>query len=61
MRNWRVRIEFKKEDCWVGVSWRTEATTRGRLTTWWVCLVPMVPIVIQHGTDRKPKLRAVAD
>jgi len=49
VQNWRIRVEFKREDCWIGVFWRTERTSRGLLTTWWVCLLPMVPIVIQHG------------
>jgi hypothetical protein len=54
-RRFRVSIEFKRQDCWVGVFWRTEnlstlgkANAPGILTTWWVCLVPMVPIVIQR-------------
>ena len=50
---WRIRVEFKKEDAWVGVFWRTEKNPRGLLTTWWVCLVPMVPIVINRVRERR--------
>lgn len=51
-RRWRVRIEFKAQDCWVGVFWRTENlahfSNRYLLRTYWICLVPMFPIVVEH-------------
>jgi hypothetical protein len=44
-RSWRVRVEFKAADCWIGVFWRREL---GQLDVW-LCLVPMLPI---HLTAR---------
>lgn len=51
IRRWFVRVEWKPQDCWVGVYWDQD--------DWhldvWVCLLPMVPIhvgwreSIRHG------------
>jgi hypothetical protein len=53
------RLEFKLEDCWVGVFWRTtEAHDNAKRVFWrttethdnakrvdvWVCLLPMLPL-----------------
>ncbi len=43
----RVRLRFERRDAWVGVYWRTERTTRGRLLTFYVCLLPFLPIIVQ--------------
>ncbi len=48
-----VRLEFKPQDCWLGVFWKK--TVEGRpyyspCETWWhrwdvwICLLPMLPI-----------------
>lgn len=37
---WRVRVEFKCEDLWIGVYWRKSAYALHI----WVCFLPMVPI-----------------
>lgn len=54
----RVRLEFKKEDCWVGVFWKVSETwaadelddplddTTVPMVDVWVCLLPMLPIHI---------------
>lgn len=36
----RARIEFKREDCWVGVYWRRSS----KALDVWICLVPMLPL-----------------
>lgn len=48
----RVRFEFKPQDCWVGVFWKT---TYGwgewnAYTDVWICLLPMLPIHISWRT-----------
>ena len=43
-RSWRVRLEFKLEDFWVGVFWR--GTRMPEMTDVWVCLIPCLPIHI---------------
>lgn len=50
----RVHIEFKKEDCWIGVYWEHEWMTyrgnpdkRERLfTSLYICIIPCLPIKI---------------
>jgi hypothetical protein len=56
-----VRLEWKPQDCWIGVFWKRseagrEPLTRGRIvssvrvvmqTDVWVCLLPMLPLHIQ--------------
>lgn len=49
-KRWRVRIQFVPRDLWIGLYWKTERVSRGRLDTFFVCLVPMLPIVIQWVT-----------
>lgn len=44
----RLRLEFKPQDCWIGVYWRTK-------NDWvdvWVCVLPMVPLHI-YWTRRR--------
>lgn len=54
--SWKVRLEFKPQDLWVGAYWdnRTLGVWYGgtELGTFhlWICLVPMLPI---HITRRK--------
>ncbi len=36
MTGWRLRLEFKPQDCWIGVFWKRDNV--------WICLVPMLPI-----------------
>lgn len=46
-RKWRVRLEFKAADCWVGVFWKATPLPNQpgmSLINVWVCLLPMVPI-----------------
>lgn len=44
----RARIEFKKQDCWIGAFWRFDNQTmpgHPRLVgDAWVCLLPMFPL-----------------
>lgn len=39
-RSWFLRIEWKPQDCWVGVFWEQSPF---RLDIW-VCVVPMLPL-----------------
>ena len=47
-----ARLEWKPQDCWIGVFWKTShcETDDGKkpfVTDVWVCLLPMVPIHLQ--------------
>lgn len=49
-----VRVEFKPEDCWIGIFWKRRTLSRACFTTGsyaqrtdthvWVCLLPCFPI-----------------
>lgn len=45
-----MRMEFKIEDLWIGVFWRTAYSDAAKryLTHIWICLVPCVPIHISY-------------
>lgn len=49
----RLRVEWKPQDCWVGVFWKQPRGRKrggvGALDVW-VCLLPMVPI---HFTSQR--------
>ena len=40
-RRWRFAVEWKPQDCWVGVFWKRNYPWSFDL---WVCVVPMVPL-----------------
>jgi len=40
--DWRISIEFKLQDLWIGAFWKRI----GNCVDLWVCLVPCVPIHI---------------
>lgn len=42
-----VRLEWKPQDCWIGVFWRREVGWRFTQLDVWVCLLPMVPIHVR--------------
>lgn len=44
-RKWRVRLEWKIQDLWIGAFWRR---TPERFDLW-ICLVPCLPIHISKG------------
>jgi hypothetical protein len=46
---WRVRLEWKPPDCWIGVFWKRSTGPFGDFLDVWVCLVPMIPIHISRG------------
>lgn len=57
----KVRIKFVKEDCWIGVYWKTEYQyTAGNderkwshfKRTFFVCVLPCLPIVITKEFDK---------
>lgn len=50
-RRWFLRIEWKPQDCWVGVFWQRTPFVGGaeRLDVW-VCLLPMLPIHYRRST-----------
>jgi len=56
-----LRLEFKPQDCWVGVYWRRtpwggmyldRGWLQGCVTDVWICLVPMLPIHIRWGRGK---------
>jgi len=56
MRLTRCRLEWKLEDMWIGVFWKTsnalfDEGERPMFTDIWVCLVPCLPIhfTIMHA------------
>jgi hypothetical protein len=60
-----MTIRFKFQDFWIGVYWKTEAETRADkstgyriqrrlVTTWYICLLPCLPISFTTQTKRPP-------
>jgi hypothetical protein len=50
---WRVKVEFKKEDFWIGVFWKRSSNVLRKSNDeyWktyelhiWVCVIPMLPL-----------------
>lgn len=39
-RHWSARLEWKPQDCWVGVFWKRDYPRSFDL---WVCVLPMLP------------------
>lgn len=37
------RFEFKPQDCWIGVFWKTTKGEYADKLDVWVCLLPMLP------------------
>jgi hypothetical protein len=57
-RRWFFRIEFKPQDCWVGVFWRSgpRFPDFGPVAfDCWICVLPMIPLhfgwdgSVEHG------------
>lgn len=50
---WRVRWEFKPQDCRLGIYWKSATRTpKWKITTdVWVCLLPCLPIHITHTRE----------
>lgn len=52
--SWRVALEWKLEDCWVGVFWKRGVIqgdhVDGKTLDIWICLLPCLPI---HLTFRR--------
>lgn len=49
---WKVRLEFKPQDLWVGVFWKKggERGFDSENINIWICILPMVPIHIMKFT-----------
>lgn len=48
----KIGVEFKPQDLWVGVFWKTHGHERDFASKWhhcdiWICLIPCVPIHIK--------------
>jgi hypothetical protein len=43
-RRWRVRVEWKLADLWIGAFWKDSGNTTFDL---WVCLIPCLPIHVK--------------
>lgn len=41
--HFKIRLEFKPQDLWVGAFWQRRNRSQHR----WICLLPMVPIHLQ--------------
>ena len=37
-----LKLEFKKQDCWIGLFWRKTK----HINEVWICIIPMFPIHI---------------
>ena len=44
MIDFSVRLEFKPQDLWIGVFWKTTQKCHGSYVDLWVCILPMVPV-----------------
>lgn len=49
-----MKIKFVPQDFWIGLYWKTEienytcachAGQKGFITTWYLCLIPCLPII----------------
>lgn len=56
---WRVRWEWKHEDCWIGVYWKRSIQAipnNGeddiRILDIWICIIPCCPIHITKITTK---------
>lgn len=54
MKGWKVRLEFKLADMWVGAFWRRgryfndETGLTVKTLEIWICLLPCLPIHVTH-------------
>lgn len=58
MKNLRITLKWKVQDCWIGVFWKksivgTFPDKTGRIADFkccdiWICLVPMLPIHVEY-------------
>lgn len=39
-KSWIVKLEFKIQDCWIGVFWKFTSTWQDV----WICIIPCFPI-----------------
>jgi hypothetical protein len=40
----KLRIEWKPQDCWLGVFWKRSRILHGEQFDVWVCVIPMLPV-----------------
>lgn len=43
-----MKIKYVKQDCWFGLFWKTTiqiSPTLAKVTTWYLCLIPCLPII----------------
>jgi hypothetical protein len=53
-KRWKVRLEWKLEDFWIGVFWKVGRIPCG--TDIWICLIPCVPIHIwSYWEPKQPR------
>lgn len=43
-----IALQFKLEDMWIGVFWRTDHEIDKVQWSAWVCILPMLPIFIRR-------------
>ncbi len=53
-----LRFEAKRQDCWVGVYWKTstQAGAAERRLDIWICLLPCLPIHVIRWSPRKGRV-----
>jgi hypothetical protein len=62
MRGWKLRLEFKLQDAWVGAFWRggrhvsEETGLVVRTLEIWLCLLPCMPIHVTRIWLTEPTL-----
>lgn len=52
---WRVSLEFKVQDLWIGAFWQRRSTETFLGLTYvqhlWICILPMLPIHFEWVVD----------
>jgi hypothetical protein len=43
----KLQLEWKKQDCWIGVYWKRSVSTLHL----WICVLPCLPLHLQWGSS----------
>ena len=54
-RDWRVRLEFKPADFWVGLFVKRERVLAATFYDAWLCILPMFPIHLAWDVEAPPQ------
>lgn len=68
MSGWKIRLEFKLQDLWIGAFWRSERHVSKevplvvvRTFELWLCLVPCLPVHVTRIWLEQPTLEERRD